>query len=140
VNEEILAAARKLVEAQPLRSRADYEKLWYGWEQAGFRVRSCESSDQQVQVLGDVAVFTHSVLETGDEIGPVIGEQVFRTRSRQSMHLLVDQHAQRARPALPNGSAQSANTPHTSAAAQANSRSASPIRPRIAVRHTSPPG
>lgn len=86
MSSEILAAARKLVEAfaahdtaayfgsfaadatfvfhtaaRPLRSRADYEQLWYGWEQAGFRVLSCESSDQHVQVLGDVAVFTHRV-------------------------------------------------------------------------------
>ena len=45
-----------------LESRADYEQLWRRWEsEDGFRVLSCESSDQRVQVLGDVAVFTHSV-------------------------------------------------------------------------------
>ena len=48
---------------QPLRSRAAYEELWATWEQEdGFRVLSCESSDQHVQLLADdVAVFTHRV-------------------------------------------------------------------------------
>jgi ketosteroid isomerase-like protein len=46
---------------RPLRSRRDYQELWYGWERDGFRVLGCESSDQQVQVLGEVAVFTHAV-------------------------------------------------------------------------------
>jgi ketosteroid isomerase-like protein len=45
----------------PLRSRAAYEELWRSWEQDGFRVLSCASSDQHVQELGDVAVFTHRV-------------------------------------------------------------------------------
>jgi ketosteroid isomerase-like protein len=45
----------------PLRSRAEYELLWRSWEQDGFRVLSCASSDQHVQELGDVAVFTHRV-------------------------------------------------------------------------------
>jgi ketosteroid isomerase-like protein len=45
-----------------LRSRAEYRQLWEGWEQQdGFRVLSCESSEQHVQSLGDVAVFTHRV-------------------------------------------------------------------------------
>jgi uncharacterized protein (TIGR02246 family) len=47
---------------QPLRSRAAYEQLWSRWEQEDrFRVLSCSSSDQHVQLLGDVAVFTHRV-------------------------------------------------------------------------------
>jgi len=45
-----------------ITSRADYEALWAEWEQeAGFRVLSCESTDQHVQEHGDLAVFTHSV-------------------------------------------------------------------------------
>ena len=45
-----------------LRSRAEYRRLWETWEQQdGFRVLSCESSEQHVQALGDVAVFTHRV-------------------------------------------------------------------------------
>ena len=45
-----------------LNTRAEYEAEWATWEKEdGFRVRSCKSSDQGVQILGDVAVFTHSV-------------------------------------------------------------------------------
>ena len=48
--------------AVPLRSRQEYRDLWDGWQREGFAVRSCTSSDQHVQALGDdVAVFTHSV-------------------------------------------------------------------------------
>jgi ketosteroid isomerase-like protein len=46
----------------PLRTRADYEALWRDWErEQGFAVLGCESRDRDVQVLGDTAVFTHSV-------------------------------------------------------------------------------
>lgn len=48
--------------AQRLNSRAEYEAEWAKWEKEdAFRVRSCKSTDQRVQVFGDVAVFTHSV-------------------------------------------------------------------------------
>ena len=46
---------------EPLGSRADYERLWQSWEQDGFRVLACTSSEQHVQLLGDTAVFTHRV-------------------------------------------------------------------------------
>jgi len=46
---------------EPLGSRAEYEELWRAWEEDGFRVLSCASSEQRVQALGDVAVFTHRV-------------------------------------------------------------------------------
>ena len=45
-----------------LNSRAAYQEEWTKWErETGFRVRSCSSSDQRVQIFGDFAVFTHSV-------------------------------------------------------------------------------
>ena len=45
-----------------LPSRAAYRAEWQTWEQYGFRVLACRSSDQRVQLLGDdVAVFTHRV-------------------------------------------------------------------------------
>lgn len=45
-----------------LASRAAYEQEWAAWRRdLGFRVRSCTSSDQRVQVFGDVAVLTHLV-------------------------------------------------------------------------------
>jgi ketosteroid isomerase-like protein len=55
-----------------LNTRAEYEAEWAIWEKEdGFRVRSCKSSDQRVQILGDVAVFTHSVLtELSTKQGP----------------------------------------------------------------------
>jgi ketosteroid isomerase-like protein len=45
-----------------LNSRAEYQAEWSKWvKEDGFRVRSCKSTDSRVQVLGDVAIFTHSV-------------------------------------------------------------------------------
>jgi uncharacterized protein (TIGR02246 family) len=85
--EDVLEAARRLVEAfgahdvsayfdsftpdatfvfpncpAPLGSRAEYEATWRTWEQDGFRVEACVSSDQRVHLIDDdVAVFTHDV-------------------------------------------------------------------------------
>ncbi|SCK22581.1 nuclear transport factor 2 family protein [Vogesella sp. LIG4] len=48
--------------AQRLDSRAAYQALWQQWERDyGFRVQRCNSSQQQVQLLGEVAIFTHHV-------------------------------------------------------------------------------
>lgn len=48
--------------AEVLASREEYRRLWRRWEDAdGFRVLGCESLDGHVQMLGDVAVFTHRV-------------------------------------------------------------------------------
>ncbi len=47
-----------------LRSRSDYQQLWYGWERDGFRVLSCASSEQHVQTYDKLAVFTHRVRTT----------------------------------------------------------------------------
>ena len=85
--EQVLEAARRLVEAfgshdvsayfdsfapeatfvfpncaEPIGSRAEYEAIWKTWEDDGFRVEGCVSTDQRVQVVTpEVAVFTHSV-------------------------------------------------------------------------------
>lgn len=85
--EQVLESARRLVEAfgshdvsayfgsfsadatyvfhswpVPIDSRAAYEAIWREWEQDGFRVEGCESSDQRVHLVSDdVAVFTHTV-------------------------------------------------------------------------------
>lgn len=51
-----------------LNSKAEYEILWQSWERNdGFKVHSCSSSNQRVQIFGDVAVFTHDV-ETSVEL------------------------------------------------------------------------
>jgi uncharacterized protein (TIGR02246 family) len=45
-----------------LASRAEYEQLWAEWEREDkFRVRSCQSAGQSVQVVGDAAIFSHEV-------------------------------------------------------------------------------
>jgi ketosteroid isomerase-like protein len=48
-----------------LGARAEYERLWASWEaETGFRVLSCTSTDQHVQLLDEdagIAVFTHRV-------------------------------------------------------------------------------
>jgi ketosteroid isomerase-like protein len=48
--------------AQVMASRAEYEAEWASWEATGFRVHSCQSSEQRVNFYNDVAVFTHRVL------------------------------------------------------------------------------
>lgn len=45
-----------------LESRAAYEAEWALWEaRDGFRVTGCRSTERRVQLLGDVAIFTHAV-------------------------------------------------------------------------------
>jgi ketosteroid isomerase-like protein len=52
-----------------LTSREAYRTEWLLWEtRDGFRVLSCRSLDQRVQMAVDVAVFTHTV-ETDVSIG-----------------------------------------------------------------------
>jgi ketosteroid isomerase-like protein len=101
--EEVLAAARQLVEAfgrhdtaayfecfapeatfifyttpTRLASRAEYERLWAGWERDDdFRVLSCISAEQVVQVLGDAAIFSHDVTTV---VRTRSGEQSVRER------------------------------------------------------------
>ncbi|GEO86250.1 MULTISPECIES: YybH family protein [Alphaproteobacteria] len=45
-----------------LQNRAEYEAEWALWEtRDGFEVRGCRSTKRNVQLLGDVAIFTHAV-------------------------------------------------------------------------------
>jgi len=46
---------------QPLLSRRAYEELWASWQADGFAVLGCESSNAQVSLQGDVAIFMHDV-------------------------------------------------------------------------------
>jgi ketosteroid isomerase-like protein len=101
--EEVLAAAGQLVEAfgrhdtaayfdcfapeatfifyttpARLSSRAEYEELWADWEREDdFRVLSCVSAGQVVQVLGDAAIFSHDVTTV---VRTRAGEQAVRER------------------------------------------------------------
>ncbi len=101
--EEVLAAAGQLVEAfgrhdtaayfdcfapeatfifyttpARLASRAEYEELWADWEREDdFRVLSCVSAGQVVQVVGDAAIFSHDVTTV---VRTRAGEQAVRER------------------------------------------------------------
>jgi ketosteroid isomerase-like protein len=46
-----------------LESREEYEQLWQQWEDDyGFRVHSCASSNRRLQLVDDIAIFTHDVV------------------------------------------------------------------------------
>lgn len=48
-------------EATRLDSRAEYEALWAGWLEEGWRVTACASTDRLVQPFPGGAVFSHTV-------------------------------------------------------------------------------
>ena len=48
-------------EPHRLDSRADYERLWAGWVQDGWRVIECVSTDHLVQTFPGGGVFSHTV-------------------------------------------------------------------------------
>ena len=59
-------------------SRAAYRAEWERWEREdGFHVLACVSSDQTVQVVGDAAVFTHSL---STRVGLAAGDETVRER------------------------------------------------------------
>jgi ketosteroid isomerase-like protein len=61
-----------------LASRAEYQRLWADWERDdGFRVLSCDSAGQAVQVLGDAAIFSHDVTTV---VHTTAGEDTVRER------------------------------------------------------------
>ncbi|MDF9752065.1 cyclase family protein [Arthrobacter sp. ES3-54] len=51
-------------EAQSLGSRSAYRTLWDSWLASGWRVLDCRSSEQDIQLLGATAVFSHRVATT----------------------------------------------------------------------------
>jgi len=56
-----------------LGSRAEYEAEWAEWEEGGFRVLGCTSSDQRVDEVTDgVVVFTHRVATRVDDGSEVL--------------------------------------------------------------------
>ena len=82
---------------RPLDSRAAYEAEWALWEtRDGFRVLDCRSTDRRVQMLGDVAVFTHSV-ETdvsagGETVTNNERETIVFSRAPSGRWLAVHEH------------------------------------------------
>ena len=79
----------------PLESRAEYEAIWKTWEQEGFRVEGCASSDQRVQLVTDeVAIFTHDVSTTlaGDEAPQLERESIVFRKNASGRWLGVHEH------------------------------------------------
>ena len=130
--EEVLAAAGQLVEAfgrhdtaayfdcfapeatfifyttpARLASRAEYERLWAGWERdEKFRVLSCVSAAQVVQVLGDAAIFSHDVTtvvrtNAGKQTVRERESIVFRRRRDGSWAAVHEHLSPRPEPATP---------------------------------------
>lgn len=80
-----------------LDSRAAYELLWAKWEsEDGFRVHSCRSANQNVQLLGDdAAVFTHLVssdIEFAGEVSTVEERETIVFAKRDGQWLAVHEH------------------------------------------------
>lgn len=79
-----------------LESRAEYEALWAQWEREdGFRVHGCRSTDRLVQLLGDTAIFTHSVdsrIELGGQVDDVTERETIVFALRDGRWLAVHEH------------------------------------------------
>ena len=81
---------------QRLESRAAYEEEWSAWRRdLGFRVRSCASSAQKVQLFDDVAILSHFVRT---EISTTQGDTTLYEREtivfhrRQGKWIAVHEH------------------------------------------------
>jgi ketosteroid isomerase-like protein len=46
----------------PLLSRAAYQQVWKGWQADGFAVLDCQSSNVNISVQGETAIFMHDVV------------------------------------------------------------------------------
>ena len=79
-----------------LNSRAEYQDLWAKWEsEDGFRVHSCSSANQKVQLLSDVAIFTHDVtseVEFGGEISTLAERETIVFHLQGSNWVAVHEH------------------------------------------------
>ena len=65
-----------------LGSREDYQAEWAAWQSEGFRVMSCRSSEQRVDVRGTTAVLTHRVRT---EVRPAVGAAVEVQHERETI-------------------------------------------------------
>lgn len=48
-------------EPESLGSRSEYREVWETWVGSGWKVLDCRSSEQNIQMLGTTAIFTHRV-------------------------------------------------------------------------------
>ncbi|WP_181806105.1 YybH family protein [Streptomyces shenzhenensis] len=71
-----------------LDSTQEYRALWQKWsDEDDFRVLSCDSNDRRLQLLGDTAVFTHSVTT---RVASTAGEEVLHERETIVFHRVGD--------------------------------------------------
>jgi ketosteroid isomerase-like protein len=75
-------------EPERLGDRAEYENLWAGWVEGGWRVLDCQSSQQVVQPFPGGAVFSHNVFTRVTAGGT---EEAYRERETIVFRLDVDQ-------------------------------------------------
>lgn len=80
-----------------LGSRAEWEAEWDRLvAEEGFRVLACKSLDPRVQLLGEVAVFTHRVLTRaaigGDELESDERETIVFARQPDARWIAVHEH------------------------------------------------
>lgn len=80
-----------------LADRAAYEAEWALWESRdGFRVKSCRSTDRKVQVVGDIAIFTHAVetelIIAGEELTNCERETIVFAKQLDGRWLAVHEH------------------------------------------------
>ncbi|WP_336660659.1 nuclear transport factor 2 family protein [Leucobacter sp. USHLN153] len=83
-------------EAARLNSRAEYEALWSGWVESGWRVTACTSTDRMVQTFPGGAVFSHTVATSIDSAdGPdsyVERESIIFRAAEDQPHGLIAIH------------------------------------------------
>lgn len=64
-----------------LASREDYRLLWKDWETSlGFKVLDCKSSDRDIKLFGDMAIFTHRV-----ETRAMFGSETVNSHERETI-------------------------------------------------------
>jgi hypothetical protein len=69
-----------------LVSKSEYKNEWQKWEKEwGFKVKSCTSANQRVQMFGEVAVFSHEVATT---VGTNDGQNSFKERETIVFNLI----------------------------------------------------
>jgi ketosteroid isomerase-like protein len=74
---------------QRLNSTQEYRTLWQRWsEEDDFRILSCDSNDRRLQLLGDTAVFTHSVTS---RVSTTAGEETLHERETIVFHRTGDE-------------------------------------------------
>lgn len=79
-----------------LEDRGAYEFEWASWRRdLGFRVRSCKSSNQRVQLFGDVAILSHDVrteITTNDGDAILMERETIVFHRRGTRWIAVHEH------------------------------------------------